>query len=196
MTKPRKPARTKSSDHVRKKQLHVVDEIHELSETCGNCKDSTHRILREVQAKVDKAEVLNGGFDRLYVKIESMETAQNQIVERVDSIHDAIFNPDEGIFSRLAQSKVDQIEAVNELDKQIVSISSWKDNQDKTSAKDAELTQKISDSLDEHRKLIDDFTKWKSIVTSVGKWTIAAIGGGAVSMVFKIVYDTITLHWK
>jgi hypothetical protein len=158
--------------------------------------DETKKIILDVQKKVVSAPVLNGGFDRLYMKIESMEATQHQISERVDSIHDAIFNPDEGLFSRIAQTKVEQIESVADVDKQLASLSTWKEMQDKNTEKDAESSVKVNESLISQQKTLDELMKWKTTLSSAGKWFAAALIGASISLMFKLLYDTIIQHWK
>ena len=158
--------------------------------------DDTRRMIFEVQEKVVNSPVLNGGFDRLYMKIESIESTQAQISERVDSIHDAIFNPDEGLFSRISNAKVEQIEVIAEVDKQLASLSTWKDQQDKLTEKDAGVDQQVATSLLTQQKQLDELVKWKSIVSSAGKWLLAALVGACISLMFKLLYDAIILHWK
>lgn len=158
--------------------------------------DEAKKMISDVKERVVHAAVLNGGFDKLYMKIESIEAGQQQIVERVDSIHDAIFNPDEGIFSRLAQTKIEQIEIVADVDKQLASIITWKDQQDKLAEKDANADTKMSETIQSHQKTIDDLMKWKTTISAIGKWFAAALIGATISLMFKLLYDAIILHWK
>ncbi len=158
--------------------------------------DDARRMISEVQEKVVNAPILNGGFDRLYMKIESIETKQTQMSDRVDSIHDAIFNPDDGLFSRIANVKVEQIEVIADVDKQLSSLTTWKDQQDKLTEKDSEADHQVTASMLAQQKQLDDLVKWKTTVSSAGKWLIAAFVTASVSLMFKLLYDAIILHWK
>lgn len=158
--------------------------------------DDARRMISEVQEKVINAPILNGGFDRLYMKIESIETKQTQMSDRVDSIHDAIFNPDDGLFSRIANVKVEQIEVIADVDKQLSSLTTWKEQQDKLTEKDSEADHQVTTSMLAQQKQLDDLVKWKTTVSSAGKWLIAAFITASVSLMFKLLYDAIILHWK
>lgn len=153
--------------------------------------DDARRMISEVQEKVINAPILNGGFDRLYMKIESIETKQTQMSDRVDSIHDAIFNPDDGLFSRIANVKVEQIEVIADVDKQLSSLTTWKEQQDKLTEKDSEADHQVTTSMLAQQKQLDDLVKWKTTVSSAGKWLIAAFVTASVSLMFKLLYDAI-----
>ncbi|MFA6050908.1 MAG: hypothetical protein WC761_07010 [Candidatus Paceibacterota bacterium] len=185
----------KMSKRVHGRNQQSVDE-HDHDDKGRQNDDETKKIILDMQRKVINAPVLNGGFDRLCMKIESIEATQHQISERVDAIHDAIFNPDEGLFSRIAKTKVEQLESVADVDKQLASLSMWKEIQDKNTEKDAESTEKVNDSLITQQQTLDELVKWKTTLSSAGKWFAAALIGASISLMFKLLYDTIIQHWK
>jgi hypothetical protein len=57
------------------------------------------KFLKFLEQKLD-APVLNGGFDRLFEKIEKIEKS-------VDRLNDAVFNHEKGLFVRLQNEKSD-----------------------------------------------------------------------------------------
>ena len=77
----------------------------------------SQRLLQNIQQKLEKSAALNGGFDKLLYKIDSIENSQNIIANKVDKIHDAIYDPDEGLFARMSANKVEQTNAVNGIEK-------------------------------------------------------------------------------
>ena len=71
--------------------------------------------LDEINKKLNTSAALNGGFDTLLYKIDKIEQSQGQLVSKVDKIHDAIYDPSEGIFSKLSEYKLENTNTVNEI---------------------------------------------------------------------------------
>ena len=153
-----------------------------------------HNLLQHIQKKLDSSAALNGGFDRLLYKIDGIEKAQVQIVEKVDKIHDAIYHPDDGLFARLAATKASQIESVSKIEKQVFEISAWKQQK----SEQAEDCEKEADELQlKIQKLensIQNIEKFQSGIFSVSKWFLVAIGGAIVSLIVKILYKAAMLN--
>ena len=53
-------------------------------------------LLKNIYAKLDVSPALNGGFDKLLFNVDNIEKRQTQIIEKVDKIHEAIYDPDDG----------------------------------------------------------------------------------------------------
>lgn len=150
--------------------------------------EDSKNLLQNIRRKLDSSAALNGGFDRLLFKIDSIEKSQIQIGEKVDKIHEAIYNPDDGLFSRIAANKASQIEAVTKIEKQLIEFSSWKQQYDE----DGESCEKEADEIQEKiiriEKALDDIEKFQSLAFSAAKWLIAAIAGAGVSYLVEVVY--------
>ena len=56
-------------------------------------KDKSKSTLDEIQKKLSNSSALNGGFETLLYKIDKIEQSQGQLVNKVDKIHDAIYDP-------------------------------------------------------------------------------------------------------
>ena len=91
-----------------------------------NDEQESSKLIKNIHQKIDSSAALNGGFDRLLYKIDGIEKSQTQIVQKVDKIHEAIYHPDDGLFSRIATNKANQAESLNKLEQQIDEISYWK----------------------------------------------------------------------
>lgn len=153
-------------------------------------------VLNDVQQKVNNSPALNGGFDTLLYKIENIEGNQEKIVNRVDEIHDAIYAPDDGLFSRIASIKSNATEDRQEIEKKLIEFTSWKDQTDKSVTKHSTDESVIITKFEEQQKLLDEVIKWKSTFSSVIKWIFVALGGGIVTLIFKILYVSLTAHLK
>lgn len=155
-----------------KKQLIPTESVEEVVDS--------NRLLHNIHQKLDSAAALNGGFDRLLYKIDAIETSQNQIVSKVDKIHDAIYDPDEGLFSRIAAQKAS-----------IIEISTWKQNLSEEGEQCVKDADEIQLKLQKLETTIVGIEKFQNVLFSGIKWAGVAIGGGIITLLFKVVYQVI-----
>jgi uncharacterized phage infection (PIP) family protein YhgE len=165
-------------------------------------------LLLDIQNRISSSPALNGGFDTLLAKVDKIEESQTQIAHKVekiesnqeaiaskvDSVHDAIYDANNGLFVRVADVKTSQAKERSELDKQIIGFEAWKDQHTKTKEEEDVETKKTTEIQLAHQKAIDSLVSWKDTVSSVAKWVGVALGGGTVSLIFKVIYDL--LHAK
>ena len=153
----------------------------------------SQRLLQNIQQKLEKSAALNGGFDKLLYKIDSIENSQNLIANKVDKIHEAIYNPDEGLFARMSASKVEHSNAVNGIEKKVIEISTWKDQKEKSGNQlDAEV-EKFGNKIITMENTIENLIKFKSSTLGLAKWAMAAIGGGVITILFKVLYTYVII---
>lgn len=57
--------------------------------------------LRRVREVLDKAAVLNGGFDKVMLKLDHITEKQEETADKVNKIHDTLYEPDKGFFARV-----------------------------------------------------------------------------------------------
>ncbi len=164
-----------------------------ISEDKNVDEDESKNLLQYIHQKLNNSPALNGGFDKLLFKIDAIEKSQNQIVDKVDKIHEAIYHPDDGLFSRIATNKSAHIESILDIEKQVIELSTWKKNN--TSV--GELCEKETDALQlKLQKLenaIENLEKYQRISFTVVKWVAAAIGGGIITLIFRIAISSIKL---
>jgi len=149
----------------------------------------SQRLLHNIQQKLERSAALNGGFDKLLYKIDSIESNQNVIANKVDKIHEAIYDPDEGLFARMAINKADHAAAVNSVEKQVIEISSWKEQQEKDSTHTDDVVEKFGSKLIVIENDIQSLNRFKLAAIGLTKWILAALGGGVVTILFKVLYD-------
>lgn len=155
--------------------------------------------IEQVSNKINNSPALNGGFDRLMLKVYSIEDSidrTNTSLERandsIDKLKDSFYDPDIGVYRRIDESKLECRREIVEIDKKIDLLASWKDfitvaGEDKKFSDRRNL-----DKIELHEKKIDQIESWKSNISSLTKWTLVTLGGSTVTMLFKIVYDIIT----
>jgi hypothetical protein len=155
--------------------------------------DESHRLLNNIHNKLDNSPALNGGFDKLLYKIDGIEKCQFQIVEKVDKIHEAIYHPDDGLFSRIAYNKATQVESMIKVEKHVHVLNDWKTS--------AELSDKASEKEIEHLQLklqkletnIENIQKLQSVVLASGKWLGVAIGGGLITAALRVFFNGVKM---
>lgn len=148
-------------------------------------------LLHNIHKKLDNSAALNGGFDRLLYKIDSIENAQIQIVDKVDKIHEAIYNPDDGLFSRIAANKASQIESVTAIQKQISDLSTWQKKVEEEGEDCEEKTGHFHTKLKDLEVSVKNLETIQKVGISVLKWAGVAIGGGLITLLFKIFLNSV-----
>jgi len=145
----------------------------------------TDEVLDDIHKKIISSSALNGGFDILMFKIEKIEQNQEALVEKVDKIHDAIYDPDDGIFSKMNSSNISTIEKINETDQRLIALAEWKKRKEKDEEKIEESVEESSMKLSSLQKSVDDLQKSKNIVWNTLRWILVAIAGGSLTLMFK-----------
>lgn len=141
--------------------------------------------LDDIHSKIVNSAALNGGFDTLLYKIDKIEQSQGQLVSKVDKIHDAIYDPNDGIFSKLSEHKLENSGKINEISQDVIELHSWKKHVEKEELKDDETVVQAVKKITELETSVDGLVKSKKDVWSVAKWFLAAIGGGIITLFFK-----------
>ena len=130
--------------------------------------------------------VFNGGFDQLYMKIESIEETQKEINSLVASINKTIYEPDEGLFSRIKKAET---ENKTELQHIFLAQKGLKDD-----------VTEMKDSLKKGSMLVTDFNDLKNQVDNIIQWRndmnkkLWIIIPIILSLLGKVGFDFIIAH--
>jgi chromosome segregation ATPase len=141
-------------------------------------------VLDEIQRKLSNSAALNGGFDTLLYKIDKIEQSQGQLVNKVDKIHDAIYDPNEGIFSKLSEFKLENASKIGEISQDLVEINAWKKHLEKDGDKIDKTSEATSAKVLELEKHVETLVKSKHDMWALVKWVAVAVGGGIVTLFF------------
>lgn len=141
--------------------------------------------LEEIHKKIISSSALNGGFDILMFKIENIDNNQKELVEKVDKIHDAIYDQDAGIFSKINELNLSSSRKFNEADQKILELSSWKNHKEKDEEKIEDELDETTEKLLTLEKTIENLQNTKNNVWGVFRWLLVAIAGGSLTMFFK-----------
>ena len=130
--------------------------------------------------------LFNGGFDKLFLKVENIEANQKQTSELIDTINKTIYEPDDGLFSRIKHVEKlnsEKLTAVANAQEQLkLDLSEVKQ-----SIKD---NLKVTDSLKDLKIEVEHIKKWKDTINK-GLWIlIPAVGGTLV----KFAWDFVISH--
>lgn len=70
--------------------------------------EAQDRVLEKLDQKLEQAHVLNGGFDTLMGKVSKIESVQEELgkcqaatATKVDAIHTAIYDPEQGLYTKV-----------------------------------------------------------------------------------------------
>lgn len=148
-------------------------------------------LLDDIHKKILRSSALNGGFDTLLYKISNIEQGQSAVGQKVDKIHDAIYDPNDGIFAKLSEHKLENAKQMNVVSQDISSIKQWKSLKDKQDNEHGDAADQNADKIVSLEKTVEDLNKSKTIAWSILKWIGVAIGGGIVTMLFEFLQNKI-----
>lgn len=150
------------------------------------------KMLTDIQGKIFRSPALNGGFDAMMFKMEALETNSKITAAKVDSIHECLFDPDDGLYARVKDSA--SSDSVDDLHRSVLEIQMWKETQQKSLEKDEVDDNRKSDIILQHEQQLADFKLWKERITSIGKWFVVSLGGAMIALIFKLIYDFVKGH--
>lgn len=153
-------------------------------------------VLRLLQQKVMGSAALNGGFDTLMFKVEKIEEGQVQMGTKVDSIHDAIYHPDDGLFARVkdVEHVKEKVAAAEKLTMDVAKLQQWHDSEEKVVEKEAKMTEAHEKLVKDHDDKLKELVAFKTKVCTVAKWLGVTIGGGLLTGFGKLLYDFASGH--
>ena len=150
-------------------------------------------VLSEIKDKLHSSAALNGGFDALIRKIDKIEQGQGHLVARVEKIHDAIYDPNEGIFAKLSETKLENSKQISEVDHKLVEVSEWKKYKDKIDSKQDDDSSKFTQKIVTLENSVDTLVKAKNTSWNVIKWLVVALMGGIITLIFKYLEKKLTI---
>ncbi len=153
-------------------------------------------VLLSLQQKVLASPALNGGFDTLLFKVDKIEESQVQMGVKVDSIHEAIYHPDEGLFARVKDVEhiKKKTENVEKLEKDVLILQQCAESEEKTVEKKAKLTEENEKLIRSHGDQLKELIEFKKRMCAIVKWGMVTIGGGLITGIVKLFYDFTSGH--
>jgi chromosome segregation ATPase len=182
---------TKSSSHDDADQENDVMGRHDIRSMHVSMQ-STKEMLSIIQKKVLGSPALNGGFDTLLQKMENLEKHQDKVIEQIDEIHEAVYNPDEGLFARIKDAELERSNEIRELNSEILKIKLHQEHADIDNAKVSKDDEKLGSKVDNLSSRITEIERGYVIM----KWLSATVATGTVLGFIKVMYDYIVTHVK
>lgn len=158
--------------------------------------DQVMDVLRQLQQKVLASAALNGGFDTLMFKVEKIEEGQAQMGTKVDSIHEAIYHPDTGLFARVkdVEHVKEKIVAVEKLEKDLTHIQHQREHEQTNAREASQLSKDNEKAVKQLEQQVKDLSSFKTRVCTAAKWLAVTVGGGILTGLGKLLYDFASGH--
>lgn len=143
--------------------------------------------LDDIHRKIVNSPVLNGGFDTLIYKVDKIEQSQGQLVVKVDKIHEAIYDPKDGMFAKLAEHKLDSEVKLNEISQNLTEINEWKKQRERIDQKEEEKIDESRFKMVTIEKSLSSLEESRTTAWSAFKWVAAALGGAIVTLIVSLL---------
>lgn len=134
------------------------------------------RMLSEIRGKVMHAGALNGGFDRLSQKIDKLEST-------VGEIHDAIYDPDEGLYARVRTATNEHDSDVTNITQKITTIEEW-----------IKEDEKSREETDDNLLALEKEIKGVQSITKAIRWVGTAVVGAIIIATTKSFVVFLSQH--
>lgn len=119
-------------------------------------------LLTDIQSKLTSSTIMNGGFERLMEKVTKIETTQDKIIVDVNQLKEIIYDPDEGIYSKIKDCELSSGEKIHKLEKESYELK-FENNYIKNNL------SKIKDldhNLSELNKIKENYSKFTWLVVA------------------------------
>jgi len=199
------PRRTKTAKKNQAKKPSSLDMVEKdidedvpfSTKALTNIEQNYKRIL-EMQDKILSAPAMNGGFTTLLYKVDSIEDSQTKLVEKVDQIHDVLYEPDNGLYARLknVENECVSTKDLGDIEKEVHEIKLWRNSEEKHSQKEEERDDSNNKLLLEHESMLKELQSSIRRYNAAIKWVAVSLGGGLLGMVGKLIYEYVSGHIK
>jgi len=156
-------------------------------------------LLEGIATKINNSPVLNGGFDRMMVIVQHIEEKQAETGQKVDKIHDGLYDPIDGLYARvqkveLATEKFAEKQSEHiDLDEQ--NMAEINESLKKLSAATGDLEKKAETTIKLKKIAGDDLEKLDSTIKVKTTWSDAwakiiwFVVGGVGAALGKAVWE-------
>lgn len=158
--------------------------------------------VESIAKKIHGAPALNGGFDRMLVIVEHIREKQDDTTEKINKIHDDLYEPDDGLYARVkmvetvaADFAKKQAEHLATDEKTLISLN---ESLKKLSEKDDDLGKKAETTLRLKKIAGEDLEKLESMIRVKSVWlnvwskAVWLLGGGILAAIGKTVWELVS----
>jgi hypothetical protein len=153
-------------------------------------------MLERIVKKVENSPVLNGGWDKMVVTIDHIKEKQDISSEKMDILHDALYQPDDGFFARVASIEhetiaiKDKIVEHTEADEKFHETIELSLKEGKPSEDTARAVNKLQEIAGKDLEELNSVIKIRKTFEKMF-WLIAA---GTGSVIGKMLWDILMSH--
>lgn len=172
-----------------------------MSETKTDNKE-LQQTVESIAKKIHGAPALNGGFDRMLVIVEHIREKQDDTTEKINKIHDDLYEPDDGLYARVkmvenvtADFAKRQTEHLITDERTLVSLNeSLKklSEKDEDLGKKAETTLRLKKIAGEDLEKLESMIRVKSVWLNVWSKAVWLLGGGILAAIGKTVWELVS----
>jgi hypothetical protein len=156
--------------------------------------------LEKIQESIKSSRLLNDGLDHLIRKLDSIEQTQGKILEEVNDMKEALYHPDDGIYSRIKMSETATNEKFLLIDRKMVDIKySQEIFANEKNKNDIHINEKIEgiedrisnlEEIKAIKKDVDEIIHWKNSVVKI----LLLVGIPMLTTTVKTFYEFIMSH--
>jgi len=157
-------------------------------------------LLEQIGRKINSSPMLNGGFDKLVISVEHIREKQQESSEKLDKITQALYDPDEGLFSRMKtlehktennNSEISEHisgdqKILKKIDEDILALSAG----NKESQKLTETAQRLKRIAGEDLEELSGVISFRKNVSKI-YWSVISL---VVISVLKLLYELAKVH--
>ena len=165
-------------------------------------------LIKKISAKVETASVLNGGFDEIRDELKEIKWSQLKVMadlnrvhedipeikKEVSSIKEAIYDPDNGLYSRIKESNADskrREDMLKDVSQRTSLIAKKLDSMEEKMSPIEDTTKKLKKIAGEDLEELKSITKTKENINKLW-WAILLAAGAGLG---KFIWDQIQLFF-
>jgi hypothetical protein len=129
-------------------------------------------------------------------KIERIEEGQDASNRKLDALHTAIYDPDEGVYARIKAGAATAEKMVIEFEQRqgmlVTKLTEQLKHAEKTAAESGAKMEKLDDAVVK----VDELMRWKTSVDRIITWLVVAVATGVGGLLAKLLYEWLSTHVK
>ena len=143
--------------------------------------ENLEALINEIHTKLDGV-AFNGGFETLVSNVQNIQKTQQEMLGKLEEVHEVIYEPDDGLFARVKKVENIHDRELAPLRQGLVDMNSWKDS---VTAKDGPLAQAAKDHTH-----VEELNAWKKRIIAL----VVTAAGSTLLMCLKTVYEVLRDH--
>ena len=160
-------------------------------------------IARELS---ESLPVLSNSLTRMLDELGNVKEMMSEIKTKLAEYHDAIYDPDDGLYARIKKIESDKNHVTATIEKKLSDFNEFKIQieedlsvfKDKTDTKSIEIFEANVQKTRDIERLIEDYNtrmvlleRWQENALSIVKKTLYALASLTSGVLIKIIYDII-----